>query len=91
MKTIIFTICEQIKNISILLRPIIPISANKVLKTLNIKDENKSLDQINNLNSFNHDIELKELDILFTKIENDNWFSLPFDIRTNVKFLKRNY
>ena len=72
MNTILFVICEQIKNISILLSPIIPISANKVLKTLNIKDENKSLDQINSLNSFNHDIELKELDILFTKIENDN-------------------
>ena len=72
MNTILFVICEQIKNISILLSPIIPISANKVFKTLNIKDENKSLDQINSLNSFNHDIELKELDILFTKIENDN-------------------
>ena len=31
MNDILFTICEQIKNISILLNPIIPTSTSKVL------------------------------------------------------------
>ena len=72
MHTILFTICEQIKNISILLNPIIPISTEKVLESMNIKKDDNSISLINNLNSLNHDKELKKLDILFTKTENDN-------------------
>ena len=72
MKTILFVICEQIKNISILLSPIIPIATNKVLETMNIKKENRSINQIDNLECFDHDKELKKIDILFNKIENDN-------------------
>ena len=72
METIIFTICEHIKNISILLYPIIPISTGKVLKSMNIEEKNISIKQIDNLQSFDHDKELKPLDILFKKIENDN-------------------
>ena len=72
MKAILFTTCEQIKNISILLNSIIPIATGKVLETMNIKKENRSINQINNLECFDHNKELKELDILFNKIENDN-------------------
>jgi methionyl-tRNA synthetase len=72
MRTILFTTCEQIKNISILLNSIIPIATGKVLKTMNVKEKNISIKQINNLECFDHDKELKELDILFSKIENDN-------------------
>ncbi len=72
MKTILFTTCEQIKNISILLNSIIPDATAKVFKTMNVKKENISIDQINNLKCFDHDSELQELDILFRKIENDN-------------------
>ena len=72
MNAIIFTICEQIKNISILLNSIIPISTNKVLETMNIKKENRSINQITSLDCFDHDKELKDLDILFNKIEDDN-------------------
>ena len=72
MNTILFTTCEQIKNISILLNSIIPFATAKVLDTMNVKKEKISISQINNLKSFNHETELKELDILFTKIENDN-------------------
>ena len=43
MKTILFTILEQIKNISILLSPIIPIAANKALNILNIDIEKEIL------------------------------------------------
>tara|TARA_X000001036_G_scaffold84662_1_gene76671 strand:+ start:2919 stop:4460 length:1542 start_codon:yes stop_codon:yes gene_type:complete len=72
MKVILFTICLQIKNISILLNSIIPIATNKVLETMNIEIDKRSIDQINNLECFDHNKELKELDILFKKIENDN-------------------
>ena len=72
MHAIIFTICEQIKNISILLNSIIPISTNKVLETMNVKKENRSINQISSLDCFDHDKELKDLDILFNKIEDDN-------------------
>ena len=72
MNAIIFTICEQIKNISILLNPIIPIATNKVLETMNLNKESISIEAINNLNSFNHQKELKDMKILFRKVENDN-------------------
>ena len=72
MKVILFTICEQIKNISILLNSIIPEASKKVLQTMNIKDNDISISQIDNLECFDHDKELKDLDILFNKIENDN-------------------
>ena len=39
MNSILFTIVEQIKNISILLNPIIPISTKKVLDTINISEK----------------------------------------------------
>ncbi len=72
MKVILFTTCEQIKNISILLNSIIPIATNKVLETMNVKKENRSINQINSLECFDHNKELKALDILFNKIEDDN-------------------
>ena len=64
MENILFTICEQIKNISILLHPIIPISTKKVLDSMNIQHEKISISYINNINCFKHDQELKKLDIL---------------------------
>ncbi len=69
MNAILFTISEQIKNISILLNSIIPISTGKVLETMNIKKEKILISEIDNLECFDHDKELKELDILFNKIE----------------------
>jgi methionyl-tRNA synthetase len=72
MNTILFTISQQIKNISILLNPIIPEATNKVLNTMNISSENISVDKINDMNILNYDKELNNLEILFTKIEDDN-------------------
>ena len=63
---------EQIKNISILLNPIIPISTNKVLDAINLSDKDIIIDNIKNDNILNYNLELKNLDILFKKIENDN-------------------
>ena len=72
MYTILFTIVEQIKNISILLNPIIPIATNKVLAMINISTENISFDKINDDNILNNEKEIGNLEILFTKIEDDN-------------------
>ena len=72
MKTILFTIVQQIKNISILLNPIIPDATNKVLSFMNFSSKNIKIDKINDDNYLNHDKELDNLEILFNKIENDN-------------------
>ena len=72
MNTILYTIIEQIKNISILLYPIIPNSTQTVLDTLNISQDKFSIENVLKNNIFNHNQELKNLDILFKKIENDN-------------------
>jgi methionyl-tRNA synthetase len=72
METILYVISEQIKNISILLNPIIPEATGKILQTMNINKENVSIDAINKDNAMNHDKELKDLKILFKKIDNDN-------------------
>ena len=72
MENILFTVCEQIKNISILLHPIIPISTEKVLNSMNLETDKISINQIHNLNCFDHNKKLKDFEILFNKVENDN-------------------
>ena len=72
MNTIIFTIIEQIKNISILLNPIIPISTNKTLNTINVEINKRNLDSINKIDILSHDKELQKIEILFNKVEYDS-------------------
>ncbi len=72
MNAILFTIVEQIKNISILLNPIIPNATNRVLAMINISTENLSIDKIKNDKILNNEKEIGNLEILFTKIEDDN-------------------
>ncbi len=72
MKTILFTISQQIKNISILLNPIIPNATGKVLSSMHINQNNILINKIDDMNSLNHEKELNNLEILFSKIENDN-------------------
>ena len=72
MNNIIYTVVTQIKNISILLSPIIPISSEKILDIMNIKKKDRFLKSINNKNIFDHNLEFKKTTILFKKIENDN-------------------
>ena len=72
MSAILFTIVEQIKNISILLNPIIPNATNKVLAMINISTENISIDKIKYDNILNNEKEIGNLEILFTKIDDDN-------------------
>ena len=72
MNTILYTITSQIKNISILLNPIIPLSSNKILDIMNLKKEERLICAINNIDIFNHDLQFKKTTILFKKIEDDN-------------------
>ena len=71
MNTIVFTITEQIKNVSILLSPIIPIASNKVLDQLNIPKNNRNLIDINNFDLIKSK-DLKKGSILFRKVEDVN-------------------
>ena len=50
MNTVLYSIVEQIKNISILLLPIIPISANKILDT-NVRKDLRMISEINKENT----------------------------------------
>ena len=72
MDAILFTIVEQIKNISILLNPIIPNATHNVLTMINISDQNISIDKIRDDNILDHKKEIGSSKILFTKIEDDN-------------------
>ena len=72
MNTILFTVLEQIKNISILLNPIIPESTFKVLDTMNLTINDISVENLTKENILNHDKELKDINILFRKIEDDS-------------------
>jgi len=72
MNNILYTIVTQIKNISILLSPIIPISSDKILDIMNLKKEDRLLKSINKKNIFDYDLEFKKTSILFEKIDNDN-------------------
>ncbi len=72
MNTIIFTISEQIKNISILLNPIMPNSTSKILDYLNINKDDITLDNIKEFKKFKNNVKDKKINILFKKIEDDN-------------------
>ena len=72
MNAILYTIVEQIKNISILLNPIIPNSTDKVFSMINLSSKNINIDKIKDSTILKSDMELGNLEILFTKIENDN-------------------
>jgi methionyl-tRNA synthetase len=72
MNSILYTIVTQIKNISILLSPIMPISSEKILNIMNLKKEDRVLESISKKNIFDHNLKFKKTSILFKKIENDN-------------------
>ena len=69
MNSVLFSITEQIKNISILLLPVIPISANKVLDILNIDKSLRNLTGITKNDNLLSNKELGNIEILFNKVE----------------------
>jgi len=72
MATILYNILNQIRSISILLYPVIPESASKVLDTLGIEKNERNLKSIENSKFLKPGKFIKKLNILFKKIENDN-------------------
>jgi len=68
MNNILHIALEQIGMISILLNPIIPISTSKVLNALNVKDGSKNLSFFRDKDILPKKVEIKNLDILFNKI-----------------------
>jgi len=69
MNNILHISLDQIAKISVLLNPIIPIATNKVLDSLNIKKNNRNLSFLDGKDLLGKKIEIKNLDILFKKIE----------------------
>ena len=69
MNSILYSIVEQIKNISILLLPVIPISANKILDVINVDKDLRMISHIKKENTLNISKELGNVEILFKKVE----------------------
>ncbi len=69
MDAVMYSIVEQIKNISILLLPIIPKSANSVLDIINVNKDLRVISEINKNDGLTHDKELGEIKILFKKVD----------------------
>ena len=69
MDAVLYSMVEQIKNISILLLPIMPDSSNKVLDIINVEKDLRTISSISKKNSLNHDKELRNIEILFKKVE----------------------
>ena len=72
MATILYNILNQIRSISILLYPVIPESASKVLDAFGIEKNKRNLKSIENSKFLKPGKLIKKLNILFKKIENDN-------------------
>ncbi len=72
MNTILYNILDQIKSITILLNPIIPLATSKIFDILNLNIKNINLEIINNNSYLKPGTQIKQVDILFKKIENDN-------------------
>ena len=71
VKTIIYVSFELIRKISILLYPIIPESAAKVLKVFNIKEDEINLSTITDNEFLKANTNINKSEILFKKIIND--------------------
>ena len=72
MNSVIYTILNQIRSISILLSPIIPQSSNKILSILNINDNDRTIKKILDIKFLKSGSKIKKTDILFKKVEDDN-------------------
>ena len=71
MNTIVFVSLELIRKISILLYPIIPESAAKVLKVFNINENEIDVNTIIKNDFLKSNTKINKSEILFKKINND--------------------
>ena len=72
MNTVVYTSLLSITYISFLLNPLMPGSTSKILKVLNLDSEKYRLNDLQKVDIINSGSELRNYDILFKKIENDN-------------------
>ena len=72
LSTIIYVSLELIRKISILLYPIIPSTALKVLKIFNINEENISFNDIKEHEILKKKSRIEKISILFKKIEKND-------------------
>ena len=84
MNTIIYVSLELIRKITILLYPIIPESAIKVLNVFEIKENEIDFKSIKKNNYLKSGKKLNKMSILFKKIEKNDWFTLSFRSRTSL-------
>tara|TARA_B100000029_G_scaffold498284_1_gene566885 strand:- start:3876 stop:5414 length:1539 start_codon:yes stop_codon:yes gene_type:complete len=69
MNNILHISLQQIAKISILLNPVIPKTSTKVLDALNVKTASRNLSFLENKMILPDEIQIKELDLLFKKID----------------------
>ena len=72
LNTILYVSLELIRKISILLYPVIPDSSLKALEIFNIKESMINFETIKNHNYLKSNIEIKKINILFNKINNND-------------------
>ena len=72
LNTIVYVSLEIIRKIAILLLPVIPYSANKVLTSLNLNTKTLKFDSISNHLVIKSGSKLNNQGILFKKIEKNN-------------------
>ena len=72
MNSVMYTILNQIRSISILLYPIIPDSSEKILNALSVAKKDITLEKLMNTKFLKSGTTIKKTNILFKKIENDN-------------------
>jgi methionyl-tRNA synthetase len=64
---IIYAVLEFIRKISILLQPIIPEKTKMILDTLNIKEDERFIKNINKNFTLKQEIKIQKINILFKK------------------------
>ena len=69
LSSIVYTAIELIRKISILLYPVIPQTAVKVLNIFNIEENDIDFSSLNQNEILKEETKINKLDILFKKIE----------------------
>ena len=84
LNTILYVSLELIRKISIMLYPIIPESSIKALKIFGIDEQKVDFNSIVNNDYLQQNSKITKINILFKKIEINDWFTLSFRSGTIV-------
>ena len=72
MSTIVYVSLELIRKVSIMLYPIIPVSASKVLRVFNISEDKIDFNSIIDNEFLKSENKINKIGILFKKIDNND-------------------